>query len=86
MVWFSLGEETSTMDSINSSLPATMGTAIPLMWMVFTNVLLLNLLISMMAETFKSDQKVSHITVSIICVCLELQVLCGPILAHEVNK
>ncbi len=70
MIWISFGEVKSTFEPMKYSKSPEMGTMIHLVWILFTNVLLLNLLISMMAETFRSDTADTHSAVSFMYVCM----------------
>ncbi len=67
MVWVSLGEVSSIVDVVASSFSPTVGLLVHIVWVIFTNVLMLNLLISMMAETFSNDASDTH---SAVCMCV----------------
>jgi len=59
LLWSSFGD-VDIMSTIDSSESYAIMLIAQLAWIVLTNVLLLNLLISMMAETFSSDQQDTH--------------------------
>ncbi len=75
MIWVSFGDVSDIVEPISYSHAPGMGMAIHLMWLIFTNVLLLNLLISMMGERFRADRQRTHSAVRIhVCVCLCVRV------------
>mmetsp|Transcript_35400 Transcript_35400/g.85463 ORF Transcript_35400/g.85463 Transcript_35400/m.85463 type:complete len:1276 (+) Transcript_35400:192-4019(+) len=61
LLWSSFGD-VDIMDTIDDSESYEFMLIAQLTWIVLTNVLLLNLLISMMAETFSRDQQDTHDT------------------------
>jgi hypothetical protein len=71
MIWVTFGEVNSIVAQIDSSLSPQMGACMHIVWIIFTNVLLVNLLISMMAETFRLDQADTHSSVGfVVCMCV----------------
>jgi hypothetical protein len=68
MIWATFGEVSTIAGPATSSHSPAMAMTVHLVWAVFTNILLMNLLISMMSETFHSDLEDTLSAVSTLAI------------------